>query len=244
MKRLLAMGSGDIYQVTQVFRDGEYGARHNPEFTLLEWYRTGFDHHELMDEVAQLMKRCLGEGLTVEKRSYVDVFQQALGWNPLEVDEKVLESTARSHGFDVPGLSDRDQWLDLLMSAVIEPTLGKGCLTFVYDYPASQASLARLDACDPRVASRFELYCQGVELANGFHELSDETEQRQRFLAENRLRQQRGQRPLPLDEHFLAALAKGLPDCAGVALGLDRLLMLQQGESSLEETLVFSLKNA
>ena len=243
MKRLLAMDSGSIYQIAPVFRDGEYGPRHNPEFTLLEWYRTDFDHHDLMDEVAELVMACLHARLPVEKISYVELFLKAFGWNPLEAGIGEMKTAALSRDIHAEGLEHRDQWLDLLMSMVIEPTLGRQSLTFVYDYPASQASLARLNASDPRVASRFELYYQGVELANGFHELTDAVEQRRRFEEENRQRRQQGQRPLPLDENFLAALENGLPDCAGVALGLDRLLMLQQGKTTLEETLVFSLKN-
>ncbi|WP_457668989.1 EF-P lysine aminoacylase EpmA [Thiolapillus sp.] len=244
MKRLLAMDSGPIYQIAQVFRDGEYGPRHNPEFTLLEWYRTGFDHHDLMDEVAELVSACLHRKLPVEKISYVELFRQAFGWSPLEAGIEEMEAAALSRDIHAQGLNQRDQWLDLLMSMVIEPNLGEQGLVFVYDYPSSQASLARRNADDPRVASRFELYYRGVELANGFHELEDAAEQRKRFEEENRQRRLRGQPPMPLDENFLAALEDGLPDCAGVALGLDRLLMLQLGETSLDGTLVFSLKNA
>lgn len=244
MKRLLAMGSGPIYQIAQVFRDGEYGPRHNPEFILLEWYRPGFDHHALMEEVADLMAVCLDSNIGMEKITYVELFQREFGLNPLEVDIGELADAAASRGIHAEGLDCRDQWLDLLMSMVIEPAMSGEGLTFVYDYPASQASLARLNADDARVASRFELYYQGVELANGFHELTDAAEQRKRFEEENRQRLRQGQQQLPLDENFLAALEKGLPDCAGVALGLDRLLMLQQREATLDGTLVFSLKNA
>ncbi|WP_457677097.1 EF-P lysine aminoacylase EpmA [Thiolapillus sp.] len=244
MKRLLARGSGCIYQIAQVFRNGEYGARHNPEFTLLEWYRVGFDHHRLMEEVAQLVNACLETSLPVEKCRYVDLFREHLGWHPLEAGFHVLQETAARLGLDVEGLDDRDGWLDLFMSLVIEPRLGQGCLTFVYDYPASQASLARLNPGDPALASRFELYHQGVELANGFHELTDAGEQRRRFEAENAQRRKNGQPELPMDENLLAALEQGLPDCAGVALGLDRLLMLKLKASRLEDVLSFSLKNA
>ncbi len=244
MKRLLAAGSGPIYQIAQVFRDGEYGTRHNPEFSLLEWYRPGFDHHVLMDEVAALANACLQSSLPIEKIAYVDLFREHMGWHPLEADLSILEASAREQGLMVEGMASRDQWLDLFMSLVIEPRLGKQSLTFIYDYPASQASLARISLHDPALASRFELYHRGVELANGFHELADPVEQRQRFEQENLQRQERGQRQLPIDENFLAALETGLPDCAGVALGLDRLLMLKLNASCLDDVLSFSLKNA
>ncbi len=244
MKRLLAAGSGPIYQIAQVFRDGEYGSRHNPEFTLLEWYRPGLDHHGLMKEVADLVSACLGEEPGVEKISYVALFERKFGWNPLQARIRQLEDAAKMHGVETRNLERRDQWLDLLMSLVIEPTLGAQGLTFVYDYPASQASLARLSSEDGRIASRFELYYRGLELANGFHELTDAVEQRKRFEAENRQRQQHGLAQLPVDENLLEALESGLPDCAGVALGLDRLLMLQQGEAALDDVLTFSLKDA
>ncbi|WP_456373330.1 EF-P lysine aminoacylase EpmA [Thiolapillus sp.] len=244
MKRLLAAGSGPIYQIAQVFRDGEYGSRHNPEFSLLEWYRPGFDHHQLMEEVAELMNHCLEQKLTVEKIAYVDLFRERLGWDPLEAPLSVMQATARQHDLAADGVSSRDQWLDLFMSLLIEPKLGKDGLTFIYDYPASQASLARINPDNPALASRFELYYRGVELANGFHELTCAAEQRTRFEQENLRRQRQGLATVPLDENFLAALESGLPDCAGVALGLDRLLMLKLNASCLDDVLSFSLKNA
>jgi len=244
MKRLLAEGSGPIYQLAQVFRDGEYGPRHNPEFSMLEWYRPGFDHHQLMGEVADLVNHCLEEQWDVEKIAYVDLFLEHLGFHPLDADLATLRAVAREQGLLVENLADRDQWLDLFMSMVIEPRLGRNRLTFVYDYPASQASLARLNPRNSRLASRFELYFRGVELANGFHELTDAAEQRRRFEEENRQRERKGQRRLPLDENLLAAMDAGLPDCAGVALGLDRLLMLKLNASCLDDVLSFSLKNA
>lgn len=244
MKRLLAAGSGPIYQIAQVFRDGEYGPRHNPEFSLLEWYQPGFDHHALMQEVADLVGVCLSQEFAVEKISYVALFREMFGWDPLQVDASQLAETARAQGVYADRLSNRDEWLDLLMSLVIEPTLGRQGLTFIYDYPASQASLARLSTHDQRVASRFELYYQGVELANGFHELTNAAEQKQRFESENRQRRQQGLSQLPLDRRLIEALEQGLPDCAGVALGLDRLLMLQQGEVMLDAVLTFSLTEA
>jgi lysyl-tRNA synthetase class 2 len=244
MKRLLAQGSGDIYQVMPVFRQGEYGRRHNPEFTLLEWYRLGFDHHRLMEEVAELVNFSLGRELAVEKITYPALFREQFGWDPLEVDLETLQATAAGLGIDAHGLERREQWLDLLMTLVIEPRLGRGRLTFVHDYPASQAALARLNSQDPRVACRFELYMEGVELANGFHELTDPREQRARFEADNLERRRRGERELPVDLRLIAALERGLPDCAGVALGVDRLLMLAAGASSLSEVISFPFSKA
>ena len=244
MKRLLAEGSGAIYQIAPVFRNAEFGNRHNPEFTMLEWYRPGFNHHALMQEVAALVCGCLDENLSTQKISYVELFQNKFSWNPLHADISQLVQTTKQYGVYTESLEHRDEYLDLLMSMVIEPELGDKCLTFVYDYPASQASLARLNDENPLVASRFELYYQGVELANGFHELTDAKEQRQRFEEENRQRQQRGLRQMPVDERLLKALQQGMPDCSGVALGLDRLLMLQQGATALSDVLTFPLPEA
>lgn len=246
MKRLLAAGSGDIYQICQAFRDGESGQLHNPEFTLLEWYRPGFDHHQLMDEMAQLVKSCLEAELAVEKISYQQLFEHFLHWDPLTASKEQMQASAAANGIQFAGdlsLNDRDGWLDLLLTHVIEQQLGQGKLTFVYDYPASQASLARLNEEDPRLASRFELYYQGVELANGFHELVDSEEQRRRFQAENEQRQRNEQQQMPIDERLLAVL-DGMPDCSGVALGLDRLLMLKMGAHSLDQVLNFPLQQA
>ena len=244
MKRLLAAGSGDIYQIMPVFRQGEVGRRHNPEFQLLEWYRLGFDHHRLMEEVAELVDQALERTLPVEKCTYRELFQEHFGWDPLTAEPAQMEASARRHGLQVAGSMTKDQWLDLLMATVVEPTLGHGRLCFVHGYPASQAALARLDPQDPRLACRFELYLEGVELANGFHELADADEQRARFEADNAARRAAGQEELPLDERFLQALASGLPDCAGVALGLDRLLMLRLGASDLAQVLSFAFFDA
>ncbi len=243
MKRLLAAGSGDIYQICQAFRDGEYGSLHNPEFSLLEWYRPGFDHHQLMDEMALLVQTCLESELAVEKISYQQLFERFFHWDPLTASIEQMQASAAAHpihGALDMNLEQRDEWLDLLLTHVIEQHLGQGRLTFVYDYPASQASLARLNPQDPRLASRFELYYQGIELANGFHELANSMEQRQRFQAENQQREENGQQQMPLDENLLAVLDR-LPDCSGVALGLDRLLMLKLGAGSLDQVLNFPL---
>ncbi len=250
MKRLLAAGSGCIYQIARVFRDGEAGRRHNPEFTLLEWYRVGFDHHRLMGEVAELVSELLAGKLALaepERLSYRELFQRHLGLDPHRTSAPALAACAERQNVPIPlGMpaDDPDPWLDLLLTHCIEPELGPGRLTFVYDYPASQAALARLRPGDPPVGERFELYVNGVELANGFHELGDAEEQRRRFERENAVRQASGLPVMAVDEHLLAALGTGLPDCAGVALGFDRLAMLAAGKKSLAEVLAFPLDRA
>ncbi|MBE2294930.1 MAG: EF-P lysine aminoacylase GenX [Phycisphaerales bacterium] len=250
MKRLLAAGSGCIYQIARVFRDDEWGRLHNPEFTLLEWYRVGFDHHRLMDEVAELTSILLAGRVALavpERLSYGAAFQRYLGLDPHRATVAELASCAQRQAVSIPpGMpaTETDPWLDLLLTHCIESHLGKGRLTFLHDYPASQAALARLQSGDPPVGERFELYLNGIELANGFHELGDAHEQRRRFEAENAARRARGQPEMPIDEQMLAALAAGLPDCAGVALGFDRLLMLAAGRPSLAEVLAFPFDRA
>lgn len=241
MKRLLAAGSGSIYQLARVFRGEELGRRHQPEFTLLEWYRVGFSLEQLIDEVAAIVRLALGN-LPSEQHRYRDLFRRHLGLDPLNCDLATLRSAAARHVDLAFSEAGRDTWLELLMSAVIEPQLGADGLCFVVDYPPSQAALARLrrDADGQRVAARFELYCRGVELANGYHELADAGEQRARFAADLRARTARGLPAVPLDEDFLAALAAGLPDCSGVALGIDRLVMLAVGARSLTEVMAFA----
>ncbi len=251
MKRLLAAGSGPIYQVCKAFRQGEAGRLHNPEFTLLEWYRPGFDHFQLMDEVEQLVIE-LADGrlpdAAAERLSYAALFQRHLGLDPHTADSETLARCAA--GFPaLAGLSGlgRDGWLDLLMSHVIQPRLGQGRLTFVYHYPASQAALARIrqPAADaPAVAERFELFYRGVELANGFHELTDSAEQRARFERDRAQRHVQGLPFMPMDERLLAALGEGLPPCAGVALGLDRLLLVFNGLTQLSDTVAFPFERA
>ena len=240
MKRLLAAGSGSIYQIARVFRAGEVGRRHNPEFTLLEWYRLGFTPDQLIDEVAAIACIALGETATVRHR-YRDLFRAHLDLDPLCCPIDALSAAARRHLDLAFADADRDTWLELLMSHVIEPKLGIDELSFVVDYPPSQAALARLrvDAEGQKVASRFELYHRGVELANGYHELLDADEQRARFAADLRERERLGLPAIPLDQRFLAALEFGLPDCSGVALGLDRLVMLAIGAASLPEVIAF-----
>jgi len=247
MKRLLAAGSGAVYQICKAFRNGELGKLHNPEFTILEWYRPDFDLRQLMDEVAALVRRVLGKPVAVEYISYRALFGRYFDLDPCEVPVDQLASLAvKSIEGGLPAIAadDRDGWLDLLMTHALEPGLGREGLSFVYDYPASQASLARLNPDDPAVAQRFELYYQGVELANGFYELADAGLQRCRFDAENRQRVENGDPVLALDERLLAALDRGLPDCSGVALGLDRLLLLRVGAASLSEIISFPVDQA
>ena len=250
MKRLLAAGSGPIYQVCKAFRQGEQGRHHNPEFSLLEWYRPGLDHHQLMQDVAALVGE-LAEGLRefgpVEYLSYHDCFQQQLGLDPHTATAQMLRDCAQKNGLPmVSGLADddREAWLDLLMSLSVQPQLGLNHLCFVYDYPENQAALARVRPGNPAVAERFELFIDGIELANGFHELQDAEEQRARFEADLVQRQKAGLEAIVLDERLLSALAAGLPACAGVALGLDRLQMVLSGEQYLRDVLSFDYERS
>jgi elongation factor P--(R)-beta-lysine ligase len=247
MKRLLTAGSGPIYQICKVFRNGESGRWHNPEFTLLEWYRPGFDHHQLMDEVVDLINGLLPEPLPVERVSYRELFQRRLGFDPHQSSSSELRAHAVRRGIsgaETMDMQDSDGWLDLLMTHCIEPHLGQGGLCFVYDYPATQASLARISPGDHPVAERFELYMDGIELANGFHELTCGLEQRRRFESDLEQRRARGVKHVPMDEYLLAALDAGLPDCSGVALGIDRLLMRLTGASHIRDVLAFPLERA
>jgi elongation factor P--(R)-beta-lysine ligase len=246
MKRLLAAGIGDIYQVCRVYRGDERGRQHNPEFTMLEWYRLGFSLDDLMNEVAVLVRGLLGAHVPVEKLSYRDAVIRHAGFDPLEAPDAELRRAAQSLGLDADRAREatRDVLLDLIVGAQVGPALGAESLTFVHRYPASQAALARLDPDDPRVALRFELYHRGIELANGYHELSDVAEQRQRFDADQRARHDRGLPVNSLDPHLLAALESGFPDCAGVALGFDRVLVLALGAASIDDVLAFPVERA
>lgn len=250
MKRLLAAGSGCIYQIARVFRDGEAGYRHNPEFTLLEWYRVGFNHHQLMAEVAELVTELLSAYRSLDAPqalTYQQAFEHYLGINPHSTEVAELAACAAQYAVAIPpGMPNDalDPWLDLLLTHCIEAQLGRGRFCFLYHYPASQAALARIPADNPNIGERFELYLEGIELANGYHELGDAQEQRQRFMRENEARAQYGLPTMPVDENLLAALEAGLPECAGVALGLDRLVMLAAGKNTLDEVLAFPLERA
>ena len=248
MKRLLAAGSGPIYQVCKAFRQGEVGSLHNPEFTILEWYRPGLDHFQLMAEVAELVAT-LADGhqslAAAERLEYAELFQQRLGIDPLSASVWELQACAlRYTDVDASLALERDAWLDLLMSHCIQPTLGQGRLSFVYHYPASQAALARLRPGEPSVAERFEAFLGGVELANGFHELADADEQRRRFESDLARRRSESLPVVPKDELLLEALSQGLPACAGVAVGLDRLLLALTGGERLADVLAFPLERA
>lgn len=244
MKRLLAAGSGPIYQIGKVFRDGEAGRAHNPEFTMLEWYRPGFDQHAMMDEVEALTGGVLGSE-PADRVSYAMLFEDRLGIDPHRAPVRELRACARRHGLNANlPLDEGETWLDLLMSHLIEPGLGAERPAFVYDYPVSHAALARVRRQNPPVAERFELYIGGVEIANGFHELTDAREQRTRFERDRQRRRLAGRADMIPDERLLAALEQGLPPCAGVALGVDRLVMLAVGASSVEEVMAFNIDRA
>jgi elongation factor P--(R)-beta-lysine ligase len=246
MKRLLAAGSGDIYQICKVFRDGERGRWHNPEFTLIEWYRLGFDDAVLMTEVEALIGCLLAPHRLepAERLSYSAALQRHAGVDAHSASDSDLAESARRHGIVCDAQLGRDAKLDLLMGLVVGPRLGAEGPCFICDYPASQAALARLKPGLPPVAARFELYLHGVELANGFHELVNAGEQRARFTQDLALRRARGQMEPPLDEHLLEALAAGMPDCAGVALGFDRLVAVALGAPRLADAVAFTIDNA
>jgi lysyl-tRNA synthetase class 2 len=243
MKRLLCAGSGDIYQLCKAFRNEEAGRYHNPEFTILEWYRVGFDNHQLMNEVDALLQATLNTD-QAERDTYQNVFISNLGVDPLSADLAALKALAQSRGFDniAEYETNPDTLLQLLFSHCVEPNIGKKRPIFIYDFPASQAALARISNKDERVAERFEVYFKGFELANGFHELNDPKEQRARFEKERDhadLAQTR-----QIDEFLLAALEHGLPDCSGVALGIDRLLMLKSEKAKIKDVLTMDISNA
>ena len=247
MKRLLAAGSGDIYQICKVFRDAERGRWHNPEFTLIEWYRLGFDDAALMNEVEAMIGRLLAPHRSLEpaeRLSYSAALQRHAGVDAYDASDGDLTEAARRHGIVCDAELDRDAKLDLLMGLVVGPRLGVDRPCFVWDYPESQAALARLKPGLPPVAARFELYLNGVELANGFHELANCAVQRARFDQELTQRRSRGQLERPLDEHLLAALAAGMPDCAGVALGFDRLVAIALGAPRIADAMAFTIDNA
>jgi lysyl-tRNA synthetase class 2 len=248
MKRLLCAGAPDIYQVCHVFRAAERGRRHNPEFTMIEWYRLGLDHHALMRDVEALIRALLDGWRDVPPSvhvSYRDAFRAAVGLDPL--DTAIDELVAALEGNDVPlpasmrAAPARDDVLDLAMGTVVADRFDADRLTFLYDFPASQAALAQVRG---EVASRFEAFWGPLELANGFHELAVATEQRARFDADRIERRSQGRADRSIDERFLAALEHGLPPCAGVALGFDRLVMVAAGAASIDDVVAFPCERA
>lgn len=240
MKRLLAAGSGPIFQLCRSFRNEEAGRHHNPEFTMLEWYRPHYDMYRLMNEVDDLLQQVLECG-AAETLSYQQAFIRHLEIDPLSADKAQLREAADKLGVgDLANREeDRDTLLQLLFVVGVEPLIGKDKPAFVYHFPASQAALAEISTEDHRVAERFEVYFKGIELANGFRELTDSREQRQRFEQDNRKRAARGLPQQPIDTYLLDALAHGMPDCSGVALGVDRIVMLALNASALSEVIAF-----
>ncbi|MEO6079262.1 MAG: EF-P lysine aminoacylase EpmA [Steroidobacteraceae bacterium] len=250
MKRLLAAGSGDIFQICRVFRAGERSPLHNPEFTMIEWYRLGFDHGAMMFEaaaLANLLLQCGGQpARPVELLSYCDAFERELGCDPLTASLETLATRCAGLGLAAQSVASasRDDLLDFLVATQVGPRLGRGQLTCLHHFPASQAALAVLDAADPRTALRFEVYVEGVELANGYVELGNSAEQQQRFSSDLAERERRGLPQHAMDPRLLAALAHGLPACAGVAMGFDRVAMLALGASSIDAVLAFPWERA
>ena len=248
MKRLLAAGSGDIYQICKAFRNGESGRQHNPEFTILEWYRLGFDLPALMAEVSELLQRLLPEqSWQLESRSYQSVFAQATGLDALDFSKQLyIEAAIRLGLPEAESICGDDEllWLDFLFSHCVQPCLQGNVIWLIHGYPAKQSSLARLNSQDPRIAERFEVLIHGMELGNGFFELCDAVEQESRFDAEIAIRSSQGLSPVAKDQHLLSALRVGLPECSGIAIGLDRLLMIASGATAIDQVLAFPLARA
>jgi len=245
LKRLLAAGVGDCYEMGRVFRDGEAGGRHNPEFTMLEWYRVGWDDAKLAREVIDLLQILLlraGRTVDIVETTYRGLFRDTLGVDALTDPVERLREPLSPIGIDPEGL-ERDDWLDLLMTHRIQPNFPRDRVTVVSDFPASQCALARIRHDDPPVAERFEVYVGPYEVANGYHELNDAAEQRQRFERDNAKRRARGTPEVAIDEALLAALDR-LPDCAGVAMGIERLLMVLAGTGAIADVLAFPFSEA
>ncbi|KNC93231.1 elongation factor P--(R)-beta-lysine ligase [Trabulsiella odontotermitis] len=245
MKRLLAAGCGPIFQLCRSFRNEEMGRHHNPEFTMLEWYRPHFDMYRLINEIDDLLQQVL-ECAPAESLSYQQAFQRHLEIDPLSADKTQLREAAAK--LDVSNIADteedRDTLLQLLFVTGVEPHIGQDRPTVIYHFPASQASLAQISTEDHRVAERFEVYYKGLELANGFHELTDAREQQQRFEQDNRKRAARGLPQQPIDQNLLDALSAGMPDSSGVALGVDRLVMLALGAETIGDVIAFTVDRA
>ena len=242
MKRLLADGLGDCYQLSHVFRHGEYGIKHNPEFMMAEWYRLGFTFDQMIEETLLFVKLFIGE-LPYEILSYREAFRRYVGIDYVHMSNEQLLDHLEKHHIEVyPNVLEegKDALLNLILGVQIEPHLGQNQLCALAYYPSSQAALAKTKQLqDEKVAERFEIYYQGMELANGYHELADAVEQRERLIQANQERIKLGKSPLPIDDNFLCALEKGLPDCCGVAVGFDRLMMLRHQASTISEVITF-----
>lgn len=239
MKRLLAAGSGPIYQIGKAFRNGEFGSKHNPEFTMLEWYRLGFNDHDLMQEVDDFLQHTL-QTPPAHRVTYQQLFINYLNIDPYTCAIDALQKIAKTSGLQADMTSlDHDALLQFLFGHLIEPQIGFDAPLMVYDFPLPQAALAKIRPGHPPVAERFEVYIRGIELANGFHELTDANEQGQRFQRDQQRRQQAGYSPVEIDHRFLAALQSGLPACAGVALGIDRLLMIKANARQIKDIINF-----
>lgn len=241
MKRLLCLGIGDIFQLSHVFRLAEFSPLHNPEFTMVEWYRVGMDFSLFIEETVEFIELFLGKK-PHRHITYKEAFMQYVGVDPMKAKAGDLLKIAKDHGLDLSSNieEEKDTLLHLLMGFVIEPYLGKEELTILVDYPASQAALAALEEKDGElVAKRFEIYYQGIELGNGYLELTDAKQQKERLQESNQKRIHKGKPSLPLDSHFIASLEKGMPPCCGVAVGFDRLLQLRHQARHLQEILPF-----
>ena len=247
LKRLLAAGIGDCYELGRVFRDGEAGGRHNPEFTMLEWYRVGWGHLQLVEETAALVRSALslvGRDAGLEVIGYRDLYRTRLGIDPFTAGDEALRAALGDVEINPEGL-ERDDWLDLLMTHRLQPGFKPGEMLAIHGYPPSQCALARVHGSgSDAVAERFEVYLGSIELANGYHELTDGTEQGARFQRDLARRAQRGDPQPPMDGRMLAALASGMPACAGVALGVDRLLMAMLGTQRIADVLAFDFSRA
>ena len=245
LKRLLAAGIGDCYELGRVFRNGEAGGRHNPEFSMLEWYRVGWDHRRLMEDAITLVESALamqGRRAEVLIENYRQFFLDELGIDPLHAPIDELRALLVDQNIDPAGLT-RDDWLDLLITHRLQPTFPRNRITVIHDYPASQCALAKIRPGETPLAERFELYLGPFELANGYHELNDAAEQRERFERDNAIRRARGQREIPIDEALLAVL-DAMPDCAGVAMGVERLLMCLSDTDAIADVLAFPFSAA
>jgi lysyl-tRNA synthetase class 2 len=245
MKRLLAAGAEAIYQITRAFRNSETGPLHNPEFTMIEWYRAGDVMSDGMNLLSGFCESLLERG-PAERLSYAEAFSRLVGLDPHLASDANLREAAKRHGIAAPTSlgDDRDGWLDLLLVECVQPHLGRARPTILFDYPASQAALARVRDGSPPVAERFELYVEGIELANGYHELLDADELRSRIAVANRQRVADGKPPLPTESRLLAAMQAGLPPCTGVALGFDRLVMIAAGARTVAEVMAFPIDRA